>query len=121
MEKEKKQVEVKNKTERYHSDEEIKNLAQDMVGNQVFCSDQMPNVNHLHLVFLPIALMDKKQRDKFIKDGVVHFYEYTKESLPRMINGMPIFGSVRALTYADYQELIRIEGKLRAAMKEALK
>jgi len=102
---------------RYHTDEDLKRLAKDMVGNQIFCSDQIPKHERLTLVFPIVAMMDKGAHRQMKKHNVVHVYEYYNKALPRGVNGLPMFMSCHLLTKQDYLKLREYEDKIRKALE----
>jgi hypothetical protein len=106
---------------RYLSEEEAKKVAQELVNNLIFCSDQVHDARDVGMVFMVLNFLEKKDIDLFREREVVHFYEYLKDAMPRAVNGMPTFMNARPLTKSDYIAVREYEEKLRTAMKEALK
>ena len=106
---------------RYLPDEEVMKFAQDVLANRYFLSTQIQESqlkNLLHLVFMPLAFLDKKALKKMKNDDVVIFYEeMSKHVGNRSINGYPFFASLRMLTRADWNQ---VHGAL-VVLQEAIK
>lgn len=102
---------------RYHTDEDLKRLAKDLVGNQVFCSDQIKSYDLVDMVFPILGFMGKGARRQMKKHNVVHVYEYMNKAGPRSVNGMPMFFSCHLLTKQDYLKLREYEDKVRKALE----
>lgn len=83
------------------SEEEISQLAKDIVANLVFTSDHVRRPNDLKLVFMPVILGAFSDMTEEAKKDIGMLYEYYKEASPRSVNGMPIFFSVRILNVKD--------------------
>lgn len=71
----------------------------------------------LHLVFLPLALMDKETMTKLKESGPGLIYEYRHKAGPVGINRYPIFYSLGYLSKADTESVFEIIRKLEAAEK----
>lgn len=112
----------KEEAKRFLSDEKIKEVAQGLIQNKYFMSDQLPEhmKDQLHLVFMPLVFMKKDALKKMADWDVVCLYEENRLAMPRGINGLPIFPSCSMLTREDYKRVIEVEGKLRKAMNDAL-
>jgi hypothetical protein len=99
--------------------EEVVKLARELVTNQVFMSDRIINPERmLHLVFMPLAFLKKKDIALFKKEGVAHFYEYNRLATPRSINGLPMFMSCHRINSTDYARVIEKEREMRTALEE---
>ena len=61
----------------------------------------------LPVVFLPLAFMDEKQRQKLVDENVIHFYEYVDQAGPRSINGMPSFFSARNINQEEWEKVVK--------------
>jgi hypothetical protein len=101
---------------RYLTDEEAKKVAHDMVGNLIFCTDQLKRPEDITMTFMILGMLNKEQLDKYTKEDVVHFYEYLSKKLPMAVNGYPCFFSCRALTRSDYSKVREYETKIREAL-----
>ena len=102
------------------TDEELKKLAQDLIGNRVFMSDQLRNPADLTMVFFPLAMLDEETVQRLRDEKITHVYEYLDKALPRGINGYPMFMSCNLITEAEYKRVRELEQKMRQAMKSAL-
>lgn len=90
---------------RYLTDEEVIEVARGLHTRKYFISavlDEEEMNRMLPLIFMPLALMDEDTWKKFEEDEAYVFYEEVSKALPRSIDGYPIFGSMRAMTMADY-------------------
>lgn len=81
-------------------EKELRKLALDIRGGAVFTSAQVhpseaPDI--LHMVFIPLAFMEKKDLVKMRKDKIMVVYEYLDKALPRSVNGYPIFASMNLI------------------------
>lgn len=97
--------------------DEIKQLATDTFKEKVFYSTMIREIEgHLiNSIFMPIVFMDKNQIDQLKKDKVAAFYEYMSEAGPRVINGYPIFASMKTITVEDLAKVQEIVAKLTEA------
>jgi hypothetical protein len=106
---------------RYLPDEKVMQFAQDVLANKYFLSTQIHESQLktlLHLVFIPLAFLDKKGLRKMQQDDVVVIYEEVSKHVGgRSINGYPFFGSCAMLTRADW---MAVHGAL-VALEEAIK
>jgi len=99
----------KERRERYKqkTDEELKQLAQEMYRGEIFCDRQVSRPEDIEMVFIPIALMDNKDRARLRRLKVNFVYEYMSKAGPRSINGNPIFMSARFLTEPETKKLFQ--------------
>lgn len=81
------------------TDDELRQLAMDIVDNKVFTDRHMQEheAHMLGQVFMPIIFMDQEQ-SKAVFEDVGMVYEYYSEAGPRSVNGLPMFMSVRFLS-----------------------
>jgi hypothetical protein len=99
------------------TDEEVEQLARDLVTNRVFMSDQCRRPEDVGLAFPILSFLEKQDVDKMVKDGIVHVYEYTSAAVSgRSINGYPMFFSCRSLNKADYDRVCAVEKRMREAL-----
>jgi hypothetical protein len=87
--------------------EEIKKLATDTFKEKIFFSTMIREID-AHLlasIFIPVSLLDNNQIKQLAKDRVSAFYEYMDKALPRVINGYPMFSSMRTITVDDLAEV----------------
>jgi hypothetical protein len=101
-----------------HTDEELRKLAKDLVGNLVFMSDQCGSAEEASHCFLILTLMPKEYLDEMVAGDVQHFYEYNDKKMPMGVNGKPMFLSGRPITRSDYAKLRIYEGQIRSAIDE---
>ena len=91
------------------TDQELRELAFDIVAGRVFTSQDIKPVEldrTLGLVFLPVLFMDREQWLSFKEAQPQLIYEYLSERVTsRVINGYPQFGTARWL---DQEELDRL-------------
>jgi hypothetical protein len=109
-------VATKKKPKPEMSDEAVTNLARDLVTNRVYMSDQIRNPRDIPIVFMVVALMDKKQLKEWERRGIVHLYEYNSKASPRSINGMPCFTSCYQINSTDYESVHKEEYRMRKAL-----
>lgn len=98
------------------TDAEIKAIALDMIGNRIFTSDQCKTSEGLGMVFLPIAMCDEVTRADMIAKNYSFFYEDYSQALPRGINGMPMFMSMKCLNIDDHHRLRDVYNAMRLAL-----
>jgi len=82
---------------------DINQLALDLVEGRAFASWQLTEaeVENLHLVFMPLTMMDEVQCKQMVVDGIKHFFGYYKDTFPHSINGLPIFHAIGTLNQSD--------------------
>lgn len=108
---------------RFLTDKEVVEVAQGLIANKYFLSTQIPEMqqrNLMHIIFLPLAFMEKKDLKAMADNDVVCLYEETGQAMQRSINGYPIFPSCRQMTRVDYTKVVEVERKLREAMNAVL-
>lgn len=97
--------------------EAIKQLALDAFKQNVFFSTMILE-HDLHLtssIFMTLLFLDEHQIKAFEKNNIAAVYEYYDKSLPRSINGYPIFMSMNSITKNDLDEVKRIVEQLKEA------
>lgn len=88
-------------TKRIKTDEELRQLAVDIIDGKVFTSDMIRETDlsrSLTFVFFPLLFLEQKDKDELIADNAVVFYEYYDKAGLRGMNGYPIFMSFAYLT-----------------------
>lgn len=100
--------------------EEIKELATDTFKEKVFFSTMIREIDShlLSSIFMPVTFMEKKQIKQLEKDRVSAFYEYMDKALPRVINGYPMFTSMKTITVDDLAEVQKVVQQLREAVEK---
>ena len=99
--------------------EELKQIARDIVNNLIFTDRHIQsNYNHmLTTIFTPLLFVTKKTWGCDHKDiGIV--YEYYDKQLPRSINGYPMFGTCRFLLKKESNIVMDYVKKYKDAIKE---
>lgn len=87
------------------TDDELKQLARDMVAGNIFVSSMIPDDQYDHMlgsVFMPIDLGALEHVDK---STIGQMYEYFNKAGPRSINGLPVFFSVQLINKEDLVRL----------------
>jgi len=102
------------------TDEELKKLAQEMYRGEIFCDRQVSSPEDIEMVFIPLALMDNKERARLRKAKANFIYEYMSKAGPRSINGNPIFMSCRFLTEPETEKLLQFYKKISEALATSL-
>lgn len=98
--------------------EQIKQIALDYMAGQLFCSDQVQNINDMPMVFMILLFLPEEDL-KDLREGKITFvYEYMDQASPRSINGMPMFYSAKFLDHEDRKRMYAMVEKLRAAVSE---
>lgn len=89
------------------TDEELRQLAMDIAENKVFTDRhlQQHEYNLINMIFMPLGLMDKETLMKFLTPPPGMIYEYYSEALPRGINGLPMFSSVKSLSREESDKI----------------
>lgn len=98
------------------TDAEIKAIAMDMIGNRIFTSDYCGTVEEVGMVFTPLMMLGEDQRAKMTEENYTFFYEEYVKAMPRGVNGLPMFLSMKALNQSDHVRLIKVHTALRAAL-----
>ena len=88
------------------TEQELKQLAIDIVEGKVFGTWNLKRMDEVKMVFMVAIGLDSDQSKKLIEDDVMHFYEYMDKAGPRSINGMPMFFSANYLTGAEFDILL---------------
>ena len=98
------------------TDAEIKAIAMDMIGNRIFTSDYCETIEEVGMVFLPVAMCDEAARADMIAKDYTCFYEEYSKALPRGVNGLPMFTSMKCLNSTDHQRLQDVYRAMRLAL-----
>ncbi len=100
------------------TDEELKQIAEDLWAGKIFCDRQVQSrrPEDITMVFMVLMFMDKKQLKQLEKDEVDFFYEYMSQATPRGINGMPTFWSVRVLTKPETKRMFEYYEAIKGAL-----
>jgi hypothetical protein len=104
------------------TDEELKQIAEDMYKDLIFTSNHVRKEDSslLSTIFMPLAFMDEKTRKEWKKNTPYIFFEYMSKAGPRAINGYPIFWSAQYLYEDDYKKVLDYYNKIESAVKKAI-
>jgi hypothetical protein len=83
------------------TDQELKQLAIDIVEGKVFGTWNLENIDDVRLVFMCSLFLEPEHLEKIKADKVEHFYEYMDKATPRSVNGIPTFFSMHYLTQKE--------------------
>jgi hypothetical protein len=95
------------------TDQEIKQLAEDMYKGLIFTDRHIKIQNDILAVFVPLVLMEKEVIDELQRNPPGMIYEYIDKAGPMAINGMPIFLSLRLLSVDDTKKVFDRYNKIR--------
>lgn len=87
------------------TEEEIKDLANDIYKGFVFTDRHLQSPDDLSRVFIPLIFLKEKDIEDLKKNPPGMIYEYMSEAGPRSINGMPMFLSVRMISQEDTKKV----------------
>ncbi len=92
------------------NDKEKKTLAVDIVDGKVFGTWSIgeADINVIPMIFMPLALADKKVLQSMETDKIRQVYEYMDKAGPRGINGFPTFFSMHLINEDDWKEVREI-------------
>lgn len=94
------------------TDDELKQIAKDLFGNQIFCDRHCRSAQDVGLVFMPLGLMEPEHRQAMIDEKISFIYEYYSQASPRSCNGMPMFLSANMLNDVDTEKMFGYYNKL---------
>lgn len=98
------------------TDDEIKQLAEDMYKGIVFTDRHIQRGEDIQSVFAVLALMEQKQIDILRKNPPGMIYEYMDRAGPMAVNGMPIFFSFKMASVDDAKKIIERYNNIREAV-----
>lgn len=99
------------------TDEELKQIALDMLHGKIFTDRHCKDLNELRSSFLILALMDPETMKKMEEDKINFVYEYYDQAGPRSANGRPIFLSCRCLDETESKRMLEFYEKMKAAVQ----
>lgn len=99
------------------TEEEIKDLANDIYKGLVFTDRHIQRPEDLSRVFMPLIFLKEKDIEDLKKNPPGMTYEYMSEAGPRSINGMPMFWSVRMISQEDAKKVLEKYAKIVEAVK----
>ena len=101
------------------TDKELKQLAVDMLADKIFTNAHIREGDEklLGSIFMPIMLIDQKQRDILEAKDVNVLFEYYSESRSS-INGYPVFMTMKYMNNDEWKVVTEYYEKLKAAINE---
>ena len=96
--------------------EDLKQIALDLYAGKIFTDRHLDRPEDAPMVFMPIAFMDEKQREEIIKMKPAMIFEYMDKSLPRSVNGYPIFGSFQMLSRKETKTVTKMYKEIKEAV-----
>lgn len=98
------------------------NLAGELVGSwqlDLYREDGTPRDAHqFPMIFMPLSFLDDVSlKELMIREGGFHVYGKLDDSLPRSINGMPMFHTVYILSQNDFERAMAAINRI-VAMRE---
>jgi hypothetical protein len=99
------------------TDQELRELAMEMISGIVFTSLQVETQSLIQMVFMPLIFISddmRKNWDENPEEAPAMLYESMAKAGPQAINGYPMFTS---LHYLNKKELIRFKEFVQAATK----
>lgn len=97
--------------------DEIKEIALGIFKGSIFTSLQIKNQFDISCVFIAAGFGDQIYIDWLNNNKICVFYEYLDKSLPRTINGYPIFTSHSHLNKEDTQEVLKKYEEIKKLME----
>lgn len=97
------------------TDEEIKQLAEDLYKGLIFTDRHIHDPKLVPMVFMPLVFLDKKQIDE-IQEDFGFMYEYMSEAGPRAINDMPMFTSAKIVNKEDAKKVFEKYEQIKSAV-----
>ena len=88
------------------TDQEIKQLAEDMYKGIVFTDKHLQRRGDIQSVFAVLALMSAEQIEELKKIPPGMIYEYFDRAGPMAVNGMPIFFSFKIVSIDDTKKVL---------------
>ena len=99
------------------TDEELKQLANDIFHGVVFTSNHVPPGEEIMLgsIFMPLMLMTEEGQKDFLEKKPFMVYEYMDQAGPRSVNGYPMFMSLKFLIEDEYKKVVEYYKELEQA------
>ena len=101
------------------TDQEIKQLAEDMYKGLVFTDRHIQIPSDIPGVFMALSLMGKELSEELQKNPPGMIYEYMDKAGPMAINGMPMFLSFRLVSIDDTKKVLERYNKIKEAVTNA--
>jgi hypothetical protein len=83
--------------------DQLKAFVLGVCDGSIFTSNQIRQSSEVGMVFMPLILGGLSDWDKDSLEKIGIIYEHMSESLPRSINGMPIFASCNIMHIDDWK------------------
>jgi hypothetical protein len=114
---ENKETNLSNKT-----NEELKQIAEDLNSGKLFIDRQIPEGLPVHMIIMPLIFMSKEQSETFknnVESGeIAMIYEYIDKAGPRAINGNPMFMSLQTLSKNEVKIVFDYYNKIKKAIAD---
>ena len=94
------------------TNEEIFNIARDMIDGHIFSSFHLRRLEDATCVFMPLIFLDEETSEIWKDDPPGVIYKYVHKAMPRSVNGMPSFMSFHFLDSKDTERLRSMIEKL---------
>lgn len=98
------------------SEDEIKQLAEDIYRGSVFTDRDIGNNEDIRSVFMALAIMDGDTLEKFKRKEPGMIYEYMSNAGRMSVNGMPTFLSFRYIGLEDTKKVLEKYNKIKEAV-----
>lgn len=98
------------------TDEELKQVAKDMIDGLIFTDRHCKDLYELRSSFMVIALMEEDSIKKMEQDKIDFIYEYYDKAAPRSVNGRPIFFSCHCLTQDESKRMFEFYEQMKPAV-----
>jgi len=109
---------------KFRTDDELKQLAKDIKGNLIYMGQFARGKVELPMIFLPLALLNKKDSamlSKAAKQGeVAEIFEYYSKAGTWAVNGQPTFTSFQTISKEELEKVNAYLKALDEAEKTAL-
>lgn len=93
------------------TEEELKQIAMDLVDGKIFSILQLKNPSDVDMVFMPIALGAFSELTKEQIEDIGLIYEYLDKAGPRAVNGNPCFMSFQYLSREPSMKVLELAKK----------
>lgn len=100
------------------TDEETKNLADDLYKGLIFTDRHVKNPQDVQRVFIPLVLLNQEQIEEIKTNPPGLIYEYMDRAGPMAINGMPMFLSLRMLNQEDAKKVLQKYNQIKEAIEK---
>ncbi len=98
------------------TDEELKQIAEDLWAGRIFSDRNIKRAEDIPMVFMALIFLKKEQIEQLEKQQMDFFYEYMSQATPTGVNGMPTFFSVRMLTKPETKRMFEYYDAIKGAL-----